>query len=196
MNYLAHLVLAGDTAASRIGQLLGDFVPGRPEVLRQTLPAEVVDAIVQHRQIDQWTDRHPLVREAQQWIAPERGRFRGVIVDILFDHFLVLEWSRFHAMPLRQFLDRFYQELQHHRDWLPAGLASDLDDRIARDWLGHYGTDDGLAGVFLRTSQRNPKFAPIAAALSDLIDHRAAFHRSFLEFFPSLMRIPFGSGDD
>lgn len=186
VNHLAHLILAPNTPAARIGQLLGDFVHGRPDILRQSLPDEVVDAIVHHRAIDQWTDQHPLIYRARQWIAPSRGRFRGVIIDILCDHFLTLEWNRYSCEPLRDFLDHFYQELESHRHWLPSSLADDLSERIARDWLGHYGDDSGLTKVFVRTARRHPKFAPLTTALDDLHAHRAALHAMFLEFFPQL----------
>ncbi|MEC8942826.1 MAG: DUF479 domain-containing protein, partial [Verrucomicrobiota bacterium] len=57
MNYLAHLYLAGPTDASRIGNLLGDFVKGTPASLEGAYPVEVIAGIVMHRKLDRFTDR-------------------------------------------------------------------------------------------------------------------------------------------
>ena len=84
MNYLAHLLLAGPTDASRVGNLLGDFVRGTPESLRGSYPDEVIAGIVMHRELDRFTDDHPAFQEARELLDPEHRRFAGIIIDIFF----------------------------------------------------------------------------------------------------------------
>ncbi|MCW1921104.1 ACP phosphodiesterase [Luteolibacter arcticus] len=186
MNYLAHFLLAEDDPASRVGNLLGDFVTGRPESL--ALPLRVVQGIVRHRAIDRFADEHPVTARLKVLVPPERRRFAGVIVDLVHDHFLTRHWDECSPVPFREFIDTCNDSLSSHLAILPADLADTLEERIADDWLGHYGTDDGLDGVFHRVSHRHPRFVPIREAIKDLRRHRGEFENGFREFFPALQR--------
>ena len=62
MNYLAHLHLGGPRPGDLLGSLYGDFVKGP---LQGRWPAEIEAGIRLHRQIDAFTDSHPLVLQAK-----------------------------------------------------------------------------------------------------------------------------------
>ena len=104
MNFLAHLYLAEPTPACRVGNVLGDFVRGRINALTAELPAPLVAGILRHRTLDRFTDAHPVAREARSLVAPERGRFAGVVVDIAYDHVLARQWNDWAGEPLPSFL--------------------------------------------------------------------------------------------
>ncbi len=97
MNYFAHLTLARPTVPSKVGNLLGDFMRG---VREPDLPEAVRLGLHNHRLVDRFTDHHPLVIESRALFSPQRRRFAGVALDVLFDHFLIRHWSRFHDTPL------------------------------------------------------------------------------------------------
>jgi acyl carrier protein phosphodiesterase len=186
LNYLAHLLLAENHAASRVGNLLGDFVTGRPESLRGRFPEAVLQGIVRHRAIDRFADSHRVTDRLKACVAPGRRRFAGVIIDIVHDHFLTRRWDEFSRQPFPEFVDACNAALLAHREILPAELADSLEQRIADNWLGHYGSDEGLDDVFHRVALRRPGFAPIRDAVEDLQQHRDAFEAGFLDFFPEL----------
>lgn len=186
LNYLAHLFLAENHAASRIGNLLGDFVPGRPEEIE--LPPKVVAGIIRHRAIDRYTDDHPAVVGGRELFTAERRRFSNPILDICFDYFLARSWSRLHPLPLRSFLDQCYAELMTHREWLPDELDHDLEARIADDWLGHYATEDGLQEVFDRVAERRPACAAVSTAMIDFHSHRDQLETIFHTLIPDLQK--------
>lgn len=79
MNYLAHLHLGGPLPEQLLGSLYGDFVKGRLEG-RFSAPLEA--GIRLHRQIDAFTDSHPLVLAAIGRFPAERRRYAGIIVDV------------------------------------------------------------------------------------------------------------------
>ena len=95
MNYLAHLLLADDTDASRIGNLLGDFATGTIESLAERYPPEILRGIKMHRAVDRFTDSHEVFKHARNLLAPGRRRFAGIIIDIIFDHYLCKLCSRY-----------------------------------------------------------------------------------------------------
>jgi len=184
LNYLAHLLLAEDDPMSRVGNLLGDFVSGRPETL--DLPVRVVQGIIRHRAIDRFADDHPVTARLMALVSPERRRFAGVIVDVTHDHFLTRRWQDYCPQPLHTFISDCNQALRDHFELLPNALAETLEHRIADDWLGRYGTEEGLDAVFHRVSLRSRRFLPILGAIEDVNRHRAEFEAGFLKFFPEL----------
>ena len=184
MNYLAHLLLAEDEPVSRVGNLLGDFVSGRPETLQ--LPPRLVQGIIRHRAIDRFADDHLVTARLMALVAPERRRFAGVIVDVTHDHFLTMRWHDYSPIPLQTFINDCNQALRDHAKLLPPALADTLEDRIADNWLGRYGTEGGLDAAFQRISRRHHRFLPIGEAIEDVRRYRAEFEAGFIEFFPEL----------
>ena len=196
MNYLAHLFLAENNPASRVGNLLGDFVTGRPESLRVHFPDPVLRGIVRHRAIDRFTDSHRITARMKEYVAPARRRFSGVIADLIHDHFLTRHWSNHRDEPLHEFVAACNSALREYRDLLPPELGETLEDRIEDHWLEQYGTDEGLDGVFRRVASRNPLFAPIRDSIEDLKNHRQGFEAGFREFFPDLVAWVKASGPE
>ena len=97
---------------SKVGNLLGDFMRG---VREPDLPEAVRLGLHNHRLVDRFTDHHPLVIESRALFSPQRRRFAGVALDVLFDHFLIRHWSRFHDTPLAQAIDKDYRLLRRRR---------------------------------------------------------------------------------
>lgn len=188
LNYLAHLHLAENTAASRVGNLLGDFVPGRPESLRDRFPPAVIDGIVRHRAIDRFTDVHPVTLRLKAYLSPKRRRFAGAITDIIQDYFLTRRWDEFSSQPFADFIEACHTALREHLEYLPAELGDTLEERINERWLEHYGSDDGLDMVFQRVARRSPSFAPIHSAIEDFRQHRETYAAGFQEFYPDLQK--------
>lgn len=72
MNYLAHIFLSGNDRCIQIGNFIGDGVKG--DGYKQ-YPRKFQQGILLHREIDAFSDRHPLVREARR---DRPGNFRAL----------------------------------------------------------------------------------------------------------------------
>jgi acyl carrier protein phosphodiesterase len=189
INFLAHLILAAPTDASRVGNLLGDFVRGTPESLRGTFPDEVLHGIMMHRHLDRFTDDHPAFKSARPLLAPERRRFAGIIVDVVFDYFLTAHWSHFFpAIDLAEFIDDCYSTLERNPDWLTEDLRAVLPRMREENWLHSYGTLEGLTLTFQRISRRSRRTGAIAEAHLDFITHKQSFEQAFHAFFPDVQK--------
>ena len=184
INFLAHLTLAAPTDASRVGNLLGDFVRGTPESLRGRWPDEVLEGILMHRHLDRFTDNHPAFLEARALLSLQRQRFAGIIVDIIFDHFLAQSWDRHHKTSLPQFVEEMYALLERREDWLEPRLRAVLPRMREENWLESYTTIEGLELTFGRVASRSPRFGPIAGAADDLGSEYRSFARCFEKFLP------------
>ena len=73
------------------GNYIGDGVKGS-DLSRYS--ENVQRGIRFHRFIDSFTDDHLLVRDAKKFFYPSQAKFSGVVVDVLFDHLLALNWGK------------------------------------------------------------------------------------------------------
>jgi len=187
LNFLAHFHLARNTDASRVGALLGDFVRGTPESLRAQFPDEVIEGIMLHRAVDQFTDSHPVFLESKQLLSPERRRFAGIIIDVFFDHFLARHWKDYSDEPLDHFISEIHRILDRRTEWLTPELEALLPRMQSENWLGSYATLEGLALTFRRVSTRRSFLTPLIGAEEDLIANFHSFDKTFRVFYPELM---------
>lgn len=70
MNWLAHLLLSEPPPTLRVGGLLPDLVSA---AVLENLPMEFQRGIERHRQVDAFTDSHPIVRRSVQRIRRYGG---------------------------------------------------------------------------------------------------------------------------
>lgn len=142
MNYLAHLHLAAHTRSSLTGNLLGDFVKGP---LPTGLEPPFDEGIWLHRKIDAFTDAHPEHRAAVASFEAPWRRFGGILVDMLYDHWLSRHWQQFSPQPLPCFLQQSYGQLLADHHCLPEGLPVPLRRMAEQDWIASYRHREGLS---------------------------------------------------
>lgn len=183
MNYLAHLHLGGPRPGQLLGSLYGDFVKGP---LAGRFAAEVEAAILLHRRIDAFTDRHPLVRAACARFPVERRRYAGILLDLFFDHCLARHWDDYADEPLAGFSARVYRVLDAEPQ-LPGRLAQIAPRMAAQDWLGSYREFAVLERVLLNMQRRLSRPEGLDGALIELERLYPALLEDFRRFYPELM---------
>jgi acyl carrier protein phosphodiesterase len=184
MNYLAHLFLAEPTPEALIGNLLGDFRTG---VALDCYPIAIRRGIETHLRIDAFTDGHGVVKASKQYFSPPLRRFAGIILDILYDHYLAKHWQTYSNVSLPDFSRHIYQLLSTHRELLPIKLQHALPDMIANDWLCSYVELAGLQYTLERTARRFKRSTPIAQGYDEILEHYDALEQGFQRFFPELV---------
>ncbi len=187
MNFLAHLYLAGPSDESLVGNLMGDFVKGRPESLSGRYPPGVIVGIRQHRAIDVFTDAHPSFRRAKALLSPHRKRLAGIVVDVFYDYLLSRKWPGGDDARL-EFICRCHDTLLTREKWLPPNFKAILPRMISENWLESYATIEGLALTFRRVSTRAPVAAGVLGAEQDFLENEAEFENLFSGFFPDLLQ--------
>lgn len=183
MNYLAHFHLAWPDEGLIAGGLEGDFAKG---LLRGRLPPSVERGVKLHRAIDAYTDGHPLILQLRRELPPGLRRYAGILIDLSFDHFLSLHWSRFSAVPLDDFSAAVYRILQTHE-----GALSEDARRMARRLVEHnilmlYQRWETVPATAARIGQRFRRSNPFLDLDRELSPARDAIERTFLNFYPQL----------
>lgn len=187
MNFLAHLHLAARTPESRLGNMLGDFVKGRPD---DRFAPEIWEGIMLHRHVDAFTDSHPEWKKSKGRLSPERRRFAGIIVDVFYDHFLARHWERFSGdgETLGEFIDGCHTDLLALRDQAPPDAAAVFERMAEEQWLRSYFETEGIARALERISRRSPVLGPVRDSIEELETHYEAIEQDFLAFYPDLIR--------
>lgn len=184
MNYLAHAFLARYSDAAMVGALLGDFA--KADVWDQ-YPPEIALEINVHRQIDSYTDSHPVVQAALALFPGPRRRFAGIVLDVFYDHMLSQRWAAFSSVPRTQFIAGFYAALRAHEALLPERLRAMLPSLVGHDWLARYHHMDGVEWAVTRMSQRLSKNGNLLRdGLHDVHANYATLAAGFDAFFPDL----------
>jgi acyl carrier protein phosphodiesterase len=141
MNFLAHLYLSGKNEKVMVGNFIGDYVKGRKY---EAFENEIKTGILLHRQIDTFTDKHPKFREAKKLFRPELGLYSGIIIDLVYDHFLAKNWSSFSDTTLRDFTKWVHAVLLSNYLHLPRKVQGFLPFIIQNRRLESYATIDGI----------------------------------------------------
>jgi acyl carrier protein phosphodiesterase len=141
LNYLAHLYLAGDDTGLLIGNFIADAVKGKQI---EQFSEDVQRGIKLHRQIDMFTDAHPVIERGKEALRPKFQKFSGIVMDVFGDHFLAKNWNMFASGELHEFAEDTYQILHRHKDILPERCRYTLHYMSMQDWLSNYSQIEGI----------------------------------------------------
>ena len=184
MNYLAHMVCSSDSPQSMLGNFIADFVKGDVE---GRFPREVIEGIRHHRKADLFTDSHAVFGESRRLITGSRRRYAGVIIDVLYDHFLTTSWDRYCSIRLDAFVGRVYKNLVSHQVAMPHPVLMVIEKMVREDWLRCYGTVEGVDRTFIRISGRLRRENTLGTAVEELERNYGLLQDHFHCFFRQLM---------
>jgi acyl carrier protein phosphodiesterase len=158
LNFLAHLLLAGDDEGLRLGAMLGDFVRGNEALARYDAATRL--GIRLHRHIDASTDSLPAVRTLLTKLQSPFRRYGGIIIDLAFDHELAKRWTEYSDISLHEFDLGVRAMMKANDDILPERLRRFMLYAGHRDLFASYREESeilhSLRGVGKRLSRANP----------------------------------------
>jgi acyl carrier protein phosphodiesterase len=186
MNYLAHLFLSCQDEDLLIGNFIADSIKNK-EVALYT--PSIQQGVLLHRQIDVYTDNHPIVRQATRRLYPSHRKYAPVVIDVFFDNLLSNNWDLYTEEPLADFAKRMYATLERRATDLPEKLQQYVPRMIADNWLMRYGTEDGLQYTFDRMDTRTRFKSNFHSAVKDLKKDYELYNKEFNLFFPDVINM-------
>jgi len=184
MNYLSHLFLSQPTIESRVGNLLGDFRKG---VDISSLPNKVALGYDNHQLVDRFTDNHKQVKDLKALISPQRSRFAGIMLDMVFDHFLIVHWHRFEEHSFQLCRDDYYSDLRSGQHLMPERMQNVTTKLAKNDWFSTYSELEGIGFALDRIAERIRFENAFAGSITELKTHKNQIEDIFLVFFPDLI---------
>jgi len=183
MNFLAHIYLSGDSDELKIGNFIADAIKGKKY---ENYPTKIQQGILLHRQIDTFTDKDPTVRISKNRLHHRYRHYDGVIIDILYDHYLAKNWSNYSQVPLNEYVQYFYNLLESNYDILPEKIQHFLPYMTRGNWLYNYKSIEGIKKVLQGMDKRTENKSQMYLAIEDLTLHYSEFENDFTLFFKKL----------
>jgi acyl carrier protein phosphodiesterase len=140
-----------------------------------------------HRNIDTYTDAHKTVRLSTKRLHEKYGHYSGVIVDILYDHFLAKNWSVYCDDPLDDYVQKFYDSLEENYDILPLRIQKMMPFMVTDNWLLSYASIEGITRVLEGMNRRTKHHSGMNEAVNELEEFYSAFEKEFTHFFDELI---------
>ena len=184
MNFLAHLYLSKSNENIIIGNFIADAVKGKKY---NNYPKEIKAGILLHREIDNYTDNHPIVKKSKRRLKERYRHYNGVIIDILYDHFLAKNWKKYSEIPLNIYAKNIYSFLEKNNEALPLRAQNMLPYMIEFNWLVSYASVNGIARVLTGMNKRTKGISQMDLAIEDLKLHYNEFEEDFTSFFIDLI---------
>jgi len=178
VNILFHLYLSGDDPELLVGNFMGDFVKGP---LDNTYPPRVRQGLLLHRKIDAFAQRDAHFQRSRLRLPSHYGLYRGVLVDLFYDHFLAKEWSSWSGIPFADYLAWAQQLVEKQRTILPPRLQ-ELAAPIFNEILPSYQKVAGTELALRRMSRRVRRANPLAEGGGELTRHYAGLQEDFTGF--------------
>lgn len=185
MNYLAHIYLSGENDLVTIGNFIADGIKGK-KYKKHT--KEIQIGVLLHRHIDTFTDAHEIVRVSTKRLHEKYGHYSGIIVDILYDHFLAKNWSKYSNVALDEYVSNFYDSLEEHFEILPLRIQKMMPYMIADNWLLSYASIEGITRVLDGMNRRTKNISGMNKAVNELEEFYKEFENEFTIFFDELIQ--------
>lgn len=182
VNYLAHAYLSFGNAEVLTGNLISDFVKGKKKF---DYPHTILAGINLHRAIDEYTDDHPVNKEAAKIFKPYYGRYSSAFLDVVYDHFLAVDLIT-ETGDFEGYTTNLYAQLEQFRTIFPPSFNNIFPFMKQHNWLFNYqfawGIEKSLAGVVHRAAYLTESDTAFELFNKSYDEFKAAYQA----FFPSL----------
>ena len=184
MNFLAHIYLSGNNDEVKIGNFIGDYVKGSAFHI---YPENIKKGILLHRFIDSFTDTSTYTIDAKQLFAVKYRKYAGIVIDIVYDHFLASNWEKYSYVTLQEFIDEFHNLLIKNNEMLPKEVQNIVPNLIKNERLYSYREIGGIWSV-LKTM---PNYTSLPDhtdfAIETLKNNYEFLKRNFFLFFSDII---------
>ncbi len=184
MNYLAHAYLSFEQPGILTGNMISDFVKGKT---KYDYPDVIQKGIQLHRQIDEFTDFHPVTATAKKIFRPQYRLYAGAFIDVVYDHFLACDAPQyFNHGGLENFSIKVYDSLEKDFELFPPRFQQMFVYMKAQNWLYNYRLKDGIKKSFGGLVYRAAYLTESAIAFELFNRHYDELRNYYEEFFPEL----------
>tara|TARA_B110000305_G_scaffold230586_1_gene282990 strand:- start:34 stop:618 length:585 start_codon:yes stop_codon:yes gene_type:complete len=180
MNYLAHLLLSGNDDDVIFGNFIGDAIKGKQYL---NYSDSIQKGILLHRQIDTFTDSHPVYLQSKRRFYKNYPKISGVITDILYDHLLCLEWGKHTNEKLPFFINKSYEFLDTRIQEMPIRMGPVYSHMRTHNWFARYQTIEGTALSLMQIGKRMGFGSSIGSSVLEFKQNEALFIEEFNTFF-------------
>ena len=183
MNYLAHTYLSYQNTDLIIGNFIADSIKGNHFY---GLTDGIIKGIKLHRKIDTFTDNHPIYLTSKHRFSKDFDKYSGVLMDIIYDHYLAKNFEQYSILSLQQHADEVYDIIKNNQYFLPENAKRFYDYMTEKNVLYHYSTLNGIETVLTHLSCRIRNRFELQLAIPILKINYQEIEEEFTVFFDDL----------
>jgi acyl carrier protein phosphodiesterase len=183
LNYLAHSYLSYQQPDLIIGNFIADSIQGNRF---EGLTEGIIKGISLHRKIDTYTDAHPVFLTSKHRFSKDFDKYSGVLMDIIYDHYLAKNFEQYSPLSLQQHADGIYELLKTNHDFLPEHAKRFYGYMTERNILFHYSSIEGIQTVLTHLSGRIRNRFELQLAIPILEANYQEIEEEFFIFFDDL----------
>ncbi len=150
MNWLAHTLLSKTNIEYQLGNVLADPLKGR---VWEGASKALTEGMHMHKAIDSFTDQHDILSASKSKLGTD-GHLKGVVLDLLYDHFLSQNWAHYCCLGLGEYLERYNRQALKCARNFPVKPKKIIVTMAETNLLGMYQTFGGLIVALERIDQR------------------------------------------
>jgi len=181
---MAHQFLSFHNEDLQIGNLWAEVVRGNNF---SAFTPSVALGIRLHRTIDSFTDNSDLVKRASHLFHAEHRKYSPIIVDVLFDYFLIKNWKNYSDEKYHDFVLQTYKIIKKNINLFPLKLQKMLEALLFYDWFNEYSSLNGIEKTLKELSKRTKFENNMGNALTEIYLYYDELEIIFLTFFPELI---------
>lgn len=184
MNFLAHslISLEIDTKTNQqtlYGNFAGDFYKGLIQNL--DLADDLKGGVILHRLIDKICDRQDSF--TTELLRNNFGRYKGIVSDIMIDHFLAKHFQALFSKDLNAVQRRIFQQINQHRAIFPENFIPMFNWLESRNALSSYADLEFLERVFIGMSSRVKKGEILRNAVTEIWQNYTLLEEAAIQEF-------------
>lgn len=184
MNFLAHIYLSGTSKEILVGNFIGDYVKGNKY---NNYPEKIKEGILLHRHIDHFTDKNEIVRKSKSHFHNIYGKYSGIIIDILYDHFLAKNWINYCDIALDKFISNLFTVLNDFANVFPQSVKNFFPSFVRNNWLKSYLKLEGIENVLEGMSRRTSLPQHTLSAMTMFRARYYEIETEFNAYFPEII---------
>lgn len=178
-----HLYFSGQNEQIMIGNFIGDSIKGNKA---NDFPPLITEGIMLHRKIDDFSDKNPEVLKSKERFRSIYGKYAGVAVDIMYDHFFAANFQHYTSFNLNDFASHCYTTLLKNWKVIPWEIKLFLPFLIKHKRLQSYATIKGLSSALTLMSKKTSFPDKTREAIAILTQEYVHFENEFDCFFSDI----------
>ncbi|MBL1231927.1 MAG: ACP phosphodiesterase [Vicingaceae bacterium] len=183
MNYLAHFLLSQQNEALIVGNFIADDVKGNQY---KKYPKAIQQGILLHREIDTFTDNHPIVKNSKNLIRKFQRKYTPVVIDVFYDYFLASNFHHYSTFELKEFSLKTYSVLNKNINLLTPKTSFIFHHMSKNNWLYNYSSIEGIQRALTGLSRRTTFENDMQVAHHLLLKFKSELKTDFEQFYPEL----------
>ncbi len=181
MNYLAHAYLSFNHPEILVGNMISDYVKGKSKF---DYNKGIQNGIMYHREIDTYTDKHLIIKEAKKIFQPKYRLYSGAFVDVIMDHYLAKKLQL--ELAFESFTLETYTLLQKHQEVFPIQFQKMFPSMQQHNWLFNYQHNWAIEKSFMGLQRRAKYIDEIQTAFILFEKNYSELENFFILFWKDL----------